>query len=77
MNFYKIEIQTLPDGTTAVGATATYNDAMDAEAAFHSNCASALAAIKAGSIKACLIKVFGETGADVLVKYYNNVEPEE
>ena len=77
MKFYKIEIQTLADGTTAVGATATYDDALDAEAAFHSNCASALAAIKAGTLKACLIKVFGESGADVYVQYYSGIEPVE
>ena len=77
MKFYEIEIQTLADGTTPVAPTATYDNALDAEAAFHSACASALAAIKAGTIKACLIKVFGESGADVYVKYYNDVEPVE
>ena len=70
-HFYKIEIQTKPDGSTAVGATATYDNGMDAEIAFLTNCASALSAVKNGTLKAALIKIIGSSGADIMTKFYS------
>lgn len=59
------EIQYMDDDTVAVAPTVTYTDPLDALSAYHSKCASLLASIKAGNIKACLIKTFGEAGADI------------
>lgn len=75
--YYQMEIQTLADGSIIVGATADYDNALDAEAGFYSKCSSAIAAIKEGTLKACLVKTFGATGADIpdMTKYFNDVEP--
>ena len=72
------EIQYKNDGTVAVAPTATYTDPLDALSAFHSKCASLLAAIKAGNIKSALIKTFGDTGADIndMTTYLNNIQAE-
>ena len=75
--YYQMEIQTLADGTTAIGAATEYTDALDAEAGFYAKCSSAISAIKASTLKACLVKTFGATGADVpdMTKYFNDVKP--
>ena len=75
--YYQMEIQTLADGSTVKGDVADYDNALDAEAGFHGKSASAIAAIKAGTLKACLVKTFGSTGADIpdMTKYFNDVEP--
>lgn len=79
MKFYQIEIQTLADDSTAVAPTATYESSIDAQIAFNSKCASNLTAIKNGTLKACLVKTFGETGNDIsgMCAYLNNVQPTE
>lgn len=79
MKYYQVVIQTLADDTQAIGDTFSYADSMSAEAAFHSQCSSAIAAIKAGTCKAVLVKTFGTSGADIpeITKYYNNIEPVE
>ena len=77
--FYQMEVQTLADDSTAVGATDTYDTSIDAQIAFNTKSASILTAIKQGTIKACVLKTFGETGNDIsgMCAYLNNVEPVE
>ena len=78
-NFYQMEVQTLTDGTTAIGATASYVDKIDADIAFSSKKASNLTAIQQGTLNACLIHTFDPQGNTVngMNDYLNNIAPVE
>lgn len=73
--FYKIEVQTLKDGTTAVVPTATYNDDKSAEIAFHQSVAYNMST---DTLSSFLVMIISEVGTTLLKKFYNfAVEPEE
>ena len=81
-NFYQLEIQTLPDNSVAVGATAIYESSVEAQIAFSTKKASNLTAIKDNTLKACLIHTFGPTGVCIpgmneYLKGLEDVEPQE
>lgn len=72
--FYKIEIQTLKDGSTAVVPTATFEDDKSAEIAFHQAVAYNMSA---ETLNSFLVMVISEVGTTLLKKFYNfAVEPE-
>ena len=77
--YIMVEIQYKEDGTASIAPAATYTDPMDALAAFHSRSASLIAAIKAGTIKAALIKTFGDAGTNIadMTTYLNDISPNE
>jgi hypothetical protein len=70
--FYKIEIQTLKDGTTAIAPTAEYDNSKDAMIAYHNTMAYVMAS---DAIDTALVMIIGGTGETIVRDFWNNVPP--